>query len=42
MARIIALVIVVLSVLGMAHLIEVTARPNTGRQGVHVEGGHEH
>lgn len=41
MARIFALVLLVIAVVGMAHIIEIKARPDTGRQGVHVEG-HEH
>jgi hypothetical protein len=42
MKRIVALIALVLFVLGMAHTIEITARPPTGREGVHVEGSHEH
>jgi hypothetical protein len=40
--KVIALVALVITVLGMAHLIEITARPETGRTGQHVEGSHEH
>jgi Tfp pilus assembly protein PilV len=39
---IVAMVVLVIAVLGMADLIERTARPSTGRQGVHVQGEHEH
>jgi hypothetical protein len=42
MGKKIVLVLLVLAVIGMAHLIEVSARPTTGKQGVRVEGGHEH
>jgi hypothetical protein len=42
MMRIVALIVLLVGVLGMAHLIETKARPETGRQGVHVSGGHEH
>jgi hypothetical protein len=43
MLRIIALVILVVSVIGLAHFIETSARPATGRQGVRVGGdGHDH
>lgn len=41
MLKIVALVVLFVSVLGLAHVIEITARPDTGRQGVHV-GGHAH
>jgi hypothetical protein len=41
MVKKIALVLLVLVVLGLAHTIEITARPPTGRTGQHVEG-HEH
>ena len=36
--QVIALIVLVMVVLGMAHAIEVTARPETGRQGQHVPG----
>ena len=42
MKRIVALVVLLIGVIGMAHLIEVTARPDTGRTGVKVEAGHDH
>jgi hypothetical protein len=42
MRKIVAMVILVISVIGLAHAIEINARPETGRQGQHVEGGHEH
>ncbi len=42
MVRIAALVVLVITVLGLAHWIETTARPSTGRQGVQVQGGHDH
>ena len=42
MARIVALVVLVLMVLGLAYHIEITARPPTGKQGVHRTGGHDH
>ena len=38
----IALVVLVIAVVGMAHMIETRARPSTGRQGVRVQGGHDH
>jgi hypothetical protein len=41
MAKIFALVVLLVTVIGLAHVIETTARPTTGRQGVRVEG-HEH
>jgi hypothetical protein len=41
MAKIIALVVLLVTVIGLAHMIEVTARPDTGHRGVRV-GGHEH
>jgi len=42
MKRIVVLVMLLVGVLGMAHMIEVQARPSTNREGVHVTGGHEH
>ena len=42
MKRIVAMIVLVITVVGLAHLIETTARPETGRQGVRVEGGHDH
>lgn len=41
MAKIIALIVLLVTVIGLAHIIETTARPNTGKQGIRVEG-HEH
>lgn len=41
MAKIIALVVLLITVIGLAHVIEITARPSTGRTGVRVEG-HDH
>lgn len=41
MAKIIALIVLLVTVIGLAHVIEVTARPDSGRRGVRVEG-HEH
>ena len=38
MAKIIALIVLFVSVIGLAHIIEITARPSTNRTGVHVEG----
>jgi hypothetical protein len=38
----IAVIALVLATISMAHVIEITARPDTGRKGVHVEGEHEH
>lgn len=40
--KIVALVVLLLSVLGTAHWIEESARPSTGRQGVQVHGDHSH
>lgn len=43
MLRIIALIVLVVAVIGLAHYIEITARPSTGRIGVRVDGdGHDH
>jgi hypothetical protein len=42
MLKIVALVVLLISVLGLAHAIEITARPPTNRQGVHVQGSHAH
>jgi hypothetical protein len=42
MVKKIALVALVAAVLVLAHTIEITARPSTGRQGQHVPGSHEH
>ncbi|HEU4752299.1 MAG TPA: hypothetical protein VFU47_04250 [Armatimonadota bacterium] len=42
MGRIIALILLVITVIGLAHAIEVTARPDTGREGRHISGEHEH
>jgi hypothetical protein len=42
MHKIIALVVLLIMVLGLAHWIEISARPPTGRQGVQVQGGHDH
>lgn len=41
MAKIVALVALLITVIGLAHIIETTARPSTNRTGVRVEG-HEH
>lgn len=41
MLKIVALVVLVVTVVGLAHVIEITARPATGRQGQHVSG-HAH
>lgn len=41
MVKIVALVVLLVTVVGLAHIIETTARPTTGRQGVRVEG-HDH
>ena len=38
MKKIIALVSLLIVVLGLAHYIEITVRPDTGRQGVQVQG----
>ncbi len=40
--KVVALVVLLGAVLGMAHWIEVSARPDTGRTGVEVHGDHEH
>jgi hypothetical protein len=40
--KIIALVLLVIGVVGSAYFVEINARPNTGRQGVKVEAGHDH
>ena len=40
--KIFALVVLVIAVLGLAQVIESTARPETGRQGIRQEGQHEH
>jgi hypothetical protein len=40
--KIIAVVVLLLTVVGLAHSIELTARPETGRQGQEVHGGHDH
>ena len=40
--KIVALVVLVIAVLGLAQVIEMTARPDTGKTGVRVEGQHEH
>jgi len=37
-----ALIALIIAVVGLAYWIEVTVRPDTGREGVRVEGGHEH
>lgn len=37
-----ALTVMLSGVLYMADVIERAARPATGREGVHVSGGHEH
>jgi hypothetical protein len=42
MRRIIALIVLLVTVVGLAHVIEITARPSTGREGRRVEGGHDH
>jgi len=43
MVKIISLIVLLIMVLGLAHWIEITARPSTGRTGVRVSGdGHEH
>lgn len=38
MKRYIAVFVLLASVLGLAHAIEVTARPDTGREGIVVSG----
>jgi hypothetical protein len=38
----VALVFLLVVVLGMAHWIEIGARPDSGKQGVEVHGEHEH
>jgi hypothetical protein len=40
--KVVALVVLLIAVLGMAHWIETSARPDTGRTGVEVHGDHEH
>ena len=40
--KVIVLVVLLGGVLGMAHWIETSARPETGRQGVQVHGDHGH
>ena len=40
--KIVALVVLVVTLLGLAHMIEATARPDTGRQGRKVEAGQDH
>lgn len=44
MVRIVVLVVLFISVLGLAHAIETQARPSTGREGhqVGAEGMHQH
>jgi hypothetical protein len=44
MKKIIALVVLVVSVVGLAHVIETSARPETGKTGTvqHGEEGHAH
>jgi hypothetical protein len=42
MLRIIALIVLVVAVIGLAHYIEISARPSTGRTGVRVGGDHDH
>ena len=42
MKKIIALVVLVIAVVGLAHVIEVSARPDTGRTGTVQHGGDEH
>jgi hypothetical protein len=42
MLKIVALVVLLITVLGLAHTIEMSARPPTNREGVHVEGSHAH
>ncbi len=39
--RIVALVVLVVALLGLAYAIEETARPDTGRRGQKVEAGHD-
>jgi hypothetical protein len=39
--KIVALIVLLITVLGLAHTIEITARPPTNREGKHVEG-HTH
>lgn len=41
MVKIIALIVLLITVIGLAHTIEVTARPDSGKRGVRVEG-HDH
>lgn len=38
MVRLVAFVALLVLVLGLAHVIEITARPPTNRTGVHVAG----
>ena len=40
MGRIIAVIVLLVTVVGLAHVIEITARPDSGRRGVHVQGEH--
>ena len=43
MKLIIATIALVIATMTMAHLIETTARPDTGRHGIHIFGEeHEH
>lgn len=42
MLRIVALIALLITVVGLAQVIEMKARPDTGREGVHVQGSHEH
>ncbi len=42
MKLIIAVIALVLATVTMAHVIEISARPDTGKVGRHVEGEHEH
>ena len=39
---VVAVVVLLGIVVGMAQWIEVSARPDTGREGVQVQGTHEH
>ena len=43
MPKIVALIVLLVTVLGLAHHIEITARPDMGRTGKQVQGeGHAH
>ena len=40
--KLFTVIVLLLAVVGLAHAIEVTARPDTGKQGQHVAGESEH